>query len=190
MYLLGIDTETTGVSKDDEILQIAAVLLDANTFAVKETFCTLVNPQRAIHPKASEVHGISEQDVADAPLLASVWQNSPIVAWAEQSLALFGHNLAFDLRMMKRDDFKQMNVLDTLTLVQRCYPMWHNHKLQTAVANMNLPKREAHDALGDILSCADIIQAFAQMDYSLDDMLSMSCKTNLKRHYLNQILSM
>ena len=92
------DCETTGVDpNDDEIVSFALVLLDRNGVETQR-FSSLVRPSVPIPATASAVHGIHDDDVADAPTFAKL---------AERLLGLLGsrvfvaHNASFDLAMLQ-----------------------------------------------------------------------------------------
>ena len=60
------DLETTGVScRSDEVVEISAIKVLGGE--VKDEFSTLVNPGRFIPNRATEVHGIDDEMVKDAP---------------------------------------------------------------------------------------------------------------------------
>ena len=60
------DLETTGISRVyDEVVEISAVKVRSGK--VVDEFSTLVNPGRHIPAGASQVNGITDQMVADAP---------------------------------------------------------------------------------------------------------------------------
>src|SRR5690606_29949165 len=62
MILCGFDLEATGTDPwHDRIIEIALFRTDGRGYS------TLVNPHRPIPPEATAVHGITDEDVADAP---------------------------------------------------------------------------------------------------------------------------
>ena len=65
------DLETTGtdISKD-RIVEIC--ILKVNPDASRESKTWLINPEMHIPEKASEVHGIYDEDVADKPTLKDI----------------------------------------------------------------------------------------------------------------------
>ena len=52
------DTETTGVTPADKVCQIAAALVDADTFEVQDSFTSLVDPQREIPAGAFAIRAV------------------------------------------------------------------------------------------------------------------------------------
>lgn len=183
------DTETTGVTPDDRPCQIAAALVDACSFEVVSSFATLLNPGRPIHPKAQEVHGISDSDVSDAPTLDEFVKGSPLSTWLAETDILCGHNVRFDMRMCQEVlPHPNYLVLDTLTLARCRHPKLPNHRLQTLVTELGLPPRQAHDALGDVLSCIDYLQLVAdgQDVYELQQ-YSQTCMKEANKVLLQKV---
>ncbi|MCB9628200.1 MAG: 3'-5' exonuclease [Sandaracinaceae bacterium] len=91
-----LDTETTGVGEDDEIIQIAIV--DPSG---RELVNTLVRPtrERSIPAKATAVHGIRRAHLRDAPSWPDV---SPEVEEALCGRRVVAYNAAFDGRLMQQ----------------------------------------------------------------------------------------
>lgn len=95
-----VDLETTGLDvAGDRIVEIALVRVEPT--GEVESFATLVNPATAIPPPATEVHGIGDNDVAEAPTFADV--ATTLWGWLAES-DLGGYNLArFDLPMLEAE---------------------------------------------------------------------------------------
>lgn len=93
-----LDTETTGLGPDAEIVEIALV-----DFEGASLFESLVRPKKPIPPDATALHGITTAMVAGAPDWRNVWQDlEPILAGlteARRPVAIY--NAEFDLRMMR-----------------------------------------------------------------------------------------
>ena len=87
-----LDTETTGVEMEDRPVEIALVRV-----ATGERFSSLINPQRAIPPTASAIHGLTDEDVEGAPTLAMI---EPEIAAFIGDACLVAHNAAFDRSML------------------------------------------------------------------------------------------
>jgi len=87
-----LDTETTGLGRDDEIIEIA--LLDHDGAALADL---RVKPRKPIPPAATRVHGIGPLEVADAPGWSEVQQDLCALLHGR---AIVIYNADFDLRML------------------------------------------------------------------------------------------
>lgn len=89
-----LDTETTGLDSDAEIVQVAvidtagAVLLD-----------TLIRPTRPIPPDATGIHGITDAMVADAPTFAEL---APLLYSLIAGRRLVIYNASYDMRLLRQ----------------------------------------------------------------------------------------
>ncbi|WP_274585338.1 3'-5' exonuclease [Neisseria leonii] len=183
--ILGIDTETTGLTRDDCIVQLALVRLNPLTFETEERYGTLVYTDVPVHPKAQAVHGISPEMLAGAPSWEEVLRDSPLLPWLESADIILGHNVGFDLRMLGVPKEDPRPRLDTWHICRSLFPGWRNHKLQTCVAELGLPQRQAHDALGDIESSADIVR-YLHRQYGMDLDAALDAPNLLKRLYIRR----
>ena len=69
---IALDLETTGLwAAADRIVEIAAVRF-RESGEVLETFQSLVNPERPVSPGAYAVHGITDQELAQAPRASDI----------------------------------------------------------------------------------------------------------------------
>lgn len=89
-----IDTETTGLDRDAEIVEIAIVDEDENIL-----FESLIKPTKPISKAATDVHGITNADVANAPSFAQVW--AKLSALIGTKTIVF-YNADFDTRMIRQ----------------------------------------------------------------------------------------
>ena len=123
-----LDTETTGLnaSGGDRLIEVAAVeLLNRRPGA---HFQRYVNPQRASHPDALRVHGLTEEFLADKPVFEQIADDLlEFVRGAEVII----HNAAFDLGFLDaelerigRAPFTQhcASITDTLLLARTQFP--------------------------------------------------------------------
>jgi DNA polymerase III subunit epsilon len=94
--VLIFDTETTGLSSEDRICEIALVV--ARGHEILERFSTRLNPGRPIGPGASAVHGITDADVANAPQFHEI--QDTILSFFSRDMPWVSHNLSFDARML------------------------------------------------------------------------------------------
>lgn len=155
------DSETTGLNprQGDEIVQLAAVRIVNGRRVEGEVFDTLVNPGRAIPAVSTEVHGITDAMVADAPTVADVVRR--FHKFAEGSV-LIAHNAPFDMEFLRRQEPALglsfgMPVLDTVLLSAVVYGQHEVHSLDALSHRLGItiPEEARHTALGDTIATAD-----------------------------------
>ena len=145
------DTETTGLDPGVEYLtEIGAVIV--RNGEVVEEFDTLVKPGKPITPKITELTGITNEMVADAPGEKEALE--AFLRFADGRI-LVAHNAhAFDIRFLKAAAKRsgisfEPTYIDTLTMAQAMYPGLHNYKQGTINKHLELPSYEAHRACED-----------------------------------------
>ena len=112
---VALDLETTGLSAtDDAIIEIGAVRFQGDH--VIDRFETLVNPRRRIPAFITQMTGISNEDVADAPALAAVAPE--LLAFVGSDVAaVMAHNANFDIGFLRAAGIQfHRPVYDTLEL--------------------------------------------------------------------------
>jgi len=87
-----LDTETTGLSRADEIVQIGILGSDG-----KVLFDSFVRPTQPIPNSAIAIHGITDEDVADAPTYPAVFDRLRNIL-AGKTVVIY--NAEFDLRLL------------------------------------------------------------------------------------------
>jgi DNA polymerase III subunit epsilon len=96
-YLL-FDTETTGLGKDDEICAVAVADLNGQVL-----FDSLVSPIKPISNEASQVNGITNEDVLNQPCWPEVWEKlRPII----QGKILLAYHSDFHIGMLQQTNKK------------------------------------------------------------------------------------
>lgn len=154
------DLETTGLYKKTcKIIEIAAAVL--RNGEVCEKFQTYVNPNCAIPEKITELTGISNGTVADAPMIETALRDF-LEFVGDRPLA--AHNAEFDVGFITEACRVQniecnFSYIDSLELSRRFLPDIKNHKLDTVAKALSLPKFEHHRALDDALTVAFILRA-------------------------------
>ena len=145
------DTETTGLDPGVEYLtEIGAVIV--RNGEVVEEFDTFVKPGKPITTKITELTGITNEMVADAPGEKEALE--AFLRFADGRI-LVAHNAhAFDIRFLKAAAKRsgisfEPTYIDTLTMAQAMYPGLHNYKQGTINKHLELPSYEAHRACED-----------------------------------------
>ncbi len=155
---VAFDLETTGLSpQTDRIVEIGAIQFDESG-ADLGTFQSLVNPLRSVNPHARAIHGISDEELADAPLASEVLPQ--FLSWLNESPGSFllAHNASFDaaflgaaLARLGLLGDRPLEIVDTLPLTRKRLSELPNHRLETVAAWHNLDLGGAHRALADSL---------------------------------------
>jgi DNA polymerase-3 subunit epsilon len=98
MLVVVLDTETTGFKYDDKdrVIELCLDLweLDATGMRRLKTLTYRINPERAIPEEAQAVHGISYEDVKDAPKWRDI--NDTVVKVLSRADLVVAHNAEFD----------------------------------------------------------------------------------------------
>ena len=90
--------ETTGLNpKRDRIIEIGAIRVEQGQIA--EEFSTFVDPGRKLEERITELTGIRDEDLADAPQLDEVF---PKLLEFMGELPLLGHSILFDYSFLKK----------------------------------------------------------------------------------------
>jgi DNA polymerase III subunit epsilon len=89
-----LDTETTGLNKNDVIIQIAITDLDGN-----ELLNSLVRPtkRKRMSAEATAIHGITMKDLANAPTFAELVPQIRKIVVGKKALI---YNAEFDLKLI------------------------------------------------------------------------------------------
>lgn len=109
-----VDVETTGLDDDDEVVEVAVVKFDLHDGPL-ERWTQLVRPEGKIPPEATNIHGITEAMVRNAPNFD--WVQERVERFADGTV-LIAHNASFDLKFFDRLG-NEHAVVDTLKLARR-----------------------------------------------------------------------
>jgi exodeoxyribonuclease X len=149
LYVL--DTETTDATDDRGVCEIGWVRIDEN-WNILETVESLIDPQKPISHAASGIHGLTNEDVADAPTIEEFF-GQVYGKRLQGPVVLIGHRVGFDRPAVEPFVDGEIAELDTLRFVRWLYPDADNHQLSTMKYQLNLPKEHgaAHRVLSDVM---------------------------------------
>lgn len=151
MKIYFFDTETTGNTPDDRIVQLAIKERGNATPLINELF----KAPMPIPFEASAVHHISNRMVADKPLFKESPRYAEIKELFESpDTIVVAHNSAFDVAMLTAEDIHPTNIICTYKTVRHIDTdtTFTNYKLQYLryALDMELDVG-AHDAFADVL---------------------------------------
>ena len=156
-----LDTETTGASEKDRIIQLGYLVLGAPEVEVHNELCS---SDVALEIGAMEVHNIVPDMLVGKPSCVETEAYKRLEALNTPDNYMIIHNAPFDLGMLKKEGFEsQMQLIDTLRVAKHLLPESDYHRLQYLRYSLELYKGEdaeaeklgvelkAHDALGDVI---------------------------------------
>jgi DNA polymerase-3 subunit epsilon len=170
------DIESTGLNrKMDRIIDLAIVFIHPDGNRTTRTW--RVNPEQAIPPGATAVHGITDEDVKDAPRFSAI---AAEVAHELEDCDLGGFNiLRFDIPMLQ-EEFLRAGVpfsMDGRRVVdmQRIYHMKEPRDLSAALQfYCESAHVGAHGALSDVEASIQVFEAqlkrYADLPASMDEL--------------------
>lgn len=144
--IVSIDIETTGLnSSKDVIIEIGAV--NFKDHRIEDEFSTLINPGRHIPEFITQLTGISDEMVRQAPSIQEV--TDELEAFVGNSMIL-GHNVRFDLGFLQKHRILQFNeVMDTYELASVLLPTASRYNLGALGQLLGIPLPATHRALDD-----------------------------------------
>lgn len=163
-----VDTETTGLGMNAEIIEIAIIDTDG-----KLLFQSFVRPRGLIEPDAMQVHGITQAEVNRAPEWAEVW---PQIEKTLVGRKVGVYNSDFDLRMLKQShqrawlkwNLPENNFFCIMKLYARFYGDWDPqrrgyrfHSLESAGRQSGILLPNSHRAQDDALLARALLQYMA-----------------------------
>lgn len=146
---ISVDIETTGLDpRCDKIIEIGAIKVINGEIA--ESYETYVNPGRTLPEKITELTGIREEQVQEAPYIQDVMPE--FLEFAGDGI-LLGHHVIFDYSFLKRAavneklEFERQG-LDTLKMARIFLPELESRSLPYLCKYFEIP-HVAHRALED-----------------------------------------
>ncbi len=151
-----IDVETTGLDYTREkIIEFAGVKLVNGK--IKETFETLINAKQHIRKSSQAIHGITEEDLSDAPTEEEIY---PEIFEFIGDATLVAHNAVFDYSFLNRTSKRlyekelSNNYVDTQMMFKEVYPQYESCGLDSLVNVFGFSNQKRHRAMGDAMALA------------------------------------
>ena len=172
MYAI-IDIETTGGSaRTEKITEIAIYLHDGEK--ITGEFVSLVNPEMNIPYFITNLTGITNEMVEDAPFFYEI---AKTVVELTEGRTFVAHNARFDYSFL-RQEFKSLgfnykrNMLDTVTLGRKLIPGHRSYSLGNICRDLNIVINGRHRAAGDALATVKLFEILLEKDREINGMRS------------------
>ncbi|MDD3126445.1 MAG: PolC-type DNA polymerase III [Candidatus Izemoplasmatales bacterium] len=152
------DIETTGLSVVyDTLIEIAAIKIKSGTIIGE--YSTFINPKRQISEFTTNLTGIANSDVINAPDIDSVLRE--FLKFSSESI-LVAHNADFDIGHINYH-FQKLGIdatnqpsIDTLVLAKAIYPDRQRYSLDQLCKLLKVPLNGHHRAINDAKATAEI----------------------------------
>lgn len=165
------DTETTGLKKDDEIIELAACkcMFYNGKFVATHMFHTYIRPSKPVPLEASEVNGLTDEFLSDKPDEETIFPF--IYDFFGDSPALGAYNSGFDVRMLRQMYERCGRVLNVALEVDflkiardiLCEQKMKDHKLGTVANTYGVDEGiEFHSAMDDVRVLIRVMNAMIQ----------------------------
>ena len=157
MDFVTIDFETAKYSRESACSVGLVKYLNGKT---ADTFYSLIRPPALyIRPDFTDIHGLTVDDVRDAPTFADIWDSAvkPFIG----DLVLAAHNAPFDMGVLSAVlDWYELEIpalpfFCTCSLARRTWPNLESHALTSLANNFGIVYN-AHNALDDAMTCGKL----------------------------------
>jgi len=158
MYAI-VDIETTGGSaRIEKITEIAVYQHDGER--ITGEFVTLINPERNIPYFITNLTGITNEMVEDAPRFYEIAKK--LIELTEGRIFV-AHNARFDYSFI-RQEFKSLgynfkrSILDTVSLTRKLFPGHRSYSLGNICRDLKIKNNDRHRASGDALATVKLFE--------------------------------
>ncbi len=181
--IIAFDTETTGLFPEDghRVIEFAGVELRLTPEGAVERVIPhhfLFKPGDMLIPReASDVSGIRDEDVKDAPPFE---KHAEAIHRLLSGAITVAHNYSFDQRFLTHE-FEKVRLkwcptraeVDTLDLSRRFFPDARSHKLGELAQRLEVPLLGAHRATNDAEACGRCLVALANRHAAPEDLAGL-----------------
>lgn len=160
-----LDLETTGTSPSvgAGITEIGAIKVRGGV--VQDEFSTFINPNTAIPPYITELTGITDEMVSDAPTIASALPDFIRFLGDPADVMLVAHNSPFDMGFLHAAalaheiSWPEFHVIDTVKFARLVISRDEipNYKLGTLATFFQTEQSPTHRALDDVRTTVELL---------------------------------
>ncbi len=160
-----IDIETTGVSyKTGKITEIAIIVHDGKQ--IVDEFTSLVNPEQKIPYQITQLTGINDRMVEDAPKFYEIAKK---IVEMTDGCVIVAHNASFDYNFI-RQEFKYLfyeynrDKICTVKLSRKLIPGRRSYSLSNLCNELKIENPRRHRAYGDARATTSLFELLLSID--------------------------
>jgi exodeoxyribonuclease X len=181
-----LDTETTGDTELDQVVELAIVTLVPHAQGWKERsrWSTLIRPTVPIAPEARACHHLSDAELADKWTMQELLERRGLEdLLPEDEVLLVAHNAEFDYRLLKQSVGDSINVVARpwICTYQCAKHLWpeaprYNNQVLRYWLGLDVPQLRSlppHRALPDALVTAALVRRMLQT-HSYHQLIALS----------------
>jgi len=182
--IIVLDTETTGLAKDDRLITLGAVSLEDGELVSQRTLYLIFDPMMKSNPFAQRVHGFDEWTLRHQDMFGSYARK--VRDWLGWADTLVMHNASFDMRFlqgeMKRAGLPEITTPNYCTM-KAAREMWplESARLDRCLEHCGIERRGTrHGALEDALLTAAIFMRQQGIEFRLPDISKLPPPRNFR----------
>lgn len=173
-----IDTETTGLDpRYNEIIELSAIRVRSGEIC--NSFSTLVKPLNEIDEFITELTGITNEDVSDAPKIKDVLQD--FLDFIGQDI-IVGHNVHFDINFIYDKSVHYYgrplsnDFVDTMRISRYILPHLKHHRLSDVASALGIEQEGFHRALVDCQTTLAVLKSLQSTGFDLSTAAHISSR--------------
>lgn len=162
-----VDTETTGLSRNDEVIELAIVDMTG-----KILYHSLFTPSVEVNPAASKVNGYTKESLENEKLFKDEWNKIKRIIGYRTVLC---HNTSFDKRMILQTlDKYGLNPNEGSRMFSNCYDSMKiakqflnakSYGLEYLANMIGIKEKELHNAKDDCLLTLKFLKKLEELVY-------------------------
>jgi DNA polymerase-3 subunit epsilon len=158
LNFVAIDFETAKYSRESACSVGLVKYIDGKE---SDTYYSLIRPPELyIRPDFTEIHGLTVDDIKDAPVFADIWDSGikPFIS----GLPLAAHNAAFDMGVLNAVlewyelEIPKLQYFCTCSLARHTWSGLKSYSLTSLAENFGIVYN-AHNALDDARTCGKLV---------------------------------
>jgi DNA polymerase-3 subunit epsilon len=161
---IAIDFETADNARNSAI---SIGLVKYNDYEIVDSFYSLIRPPKLyIRPDFTGIHGLTVDDVRDAPYFKQIWNNN--ICDFLEDIPLAAHNAPFDMGVLRAVlewynlPVPELSYFCTRNLARNTWQGLESYALTSLAKKFNI-QYNAHNALDDAKACGKLVQMSAEI---------------------------